>query len=478
MNNENSNEQFSPYISDYYVYVENVGSGVPSGNVSFNNSANKTSVTLSVSGLYSGTQSKRVKVIAKVYSKPTIKIKTLNDYTDTVNASQILQGETELSHADGFKLLSVINQNNLDVTSKFEFHTGATDAYYGKAKIRLKAGQSIGPSDIFSIKYQYFSHSTSGDFFSVDSYKNINYEDIPTYQTSSGQNIFLGAAADFRTTIDANNKNLQSNASGFPGLNSLMNSKVVYYLARYDRVMVTSAGNIVLVKGEAGFNPKLPVELKDAITLYTLYAQPYTFGINSVVSTKINHKRYTMSDIGKLEARLQNVEEVTLLNKLESDTASINFYDKFKSGYIVDNFSTSVTGDISDSLYGVATDLKDPLIRPKDIAEFHSLDVSTEASTNIKYHSDSGYITLDYEEVPFISQTLGSSIVKIQPLLTYSYGTGTISLNPSEDVWKEEYKYTNNIYTSSTNVLDPIITRTEIKVDLGTTTNNRTPNGW
>ena len=478
LNNENSNEQFSPYINDYYVYVENVGSGVPSGNVSFNNSANKTSVTLSVSGLYSGTQSKRVKVIAKVYSKPTIKIKTLNDYTDTVNASQILQGETELSYADGFKLLSVINQNNLDVTSKFEFHTGANDAYYGKAKIRLKSGQSIGQSDIFSIKYQYFSHSTSGDFFSVDSYKNINYMDIPTYQTSSGQNIFLGGAVDFRTTIDNSNNILQPNASGFPGLNSLMNSKVVYYLARYDRVMVTSAGNLVLVKGEAAFNPKLPSELKDAITLYTLYAQPYTFGINSVVSTKINHKRYTMSDIGKLDARLTNVEEVTLLNKLESDTASINFYDKFKSGYIVDNFSTSVTGDISDSLYGVATDLKDPLIRPKDIAEFHSLDIVESQSNGIRYHRDSGYITLDYEEVPFISQDLGSSIVKIQPLLTYSYGTGTIALNPSEDVWKEEYKYTNNIYTSSTNVLDPIITRTEINVDFGMNSNNRTPNGW
>jgi hypothetical protein len=173
---------------------------------------------------------------------------------------------------------------------------------------------------------------------------------------------------------------------------------------------------------------------------------------------------------------LENVEEVTLLNKLESDTASTNFYDKFKSGYIVDNFSTSVTGDIYDSLYSVATDIKDPLIRPRDITEFHSLDVVQNQSTNIKYHNDSGYITLDYEEVPFISQNLGSSIVKIQPLLTYSYGTGTIILNPSEDVWKEELKNTKNIYTSTTNVLDPIITRTDTNIDFGTSTGQ--PNGW
>jgi hypothetical protein len=299
---------------------------------------------------------------------------------------------------------------------------------------------------------------------------------IPTYQTSSGQNIFLGSAVDFRTTIDSTNNILEPNASGFPGLNSLMNSKVVYYLARYDRIMITSAGNIVLVKGTPEFNPKLPAELKDAITIYTLFIQPYTFGINSVISNKVNHRRYTMSDIGKLDARLSNVEEVTLLNKLESDTASVNFYDKFKSGYIVDNFSTSVTGDIYDSLYSVATDIKDPLIRPRDITEFHSLDVVQNQSTNIRYHNDSGYITLDYEEVPFISQNLGSSIVKIQPLLTYSYGTGTIILNPSEDVWKEELKNTKNIYTSTTNVLDPIITRTDTNIDFGTSTGQ--PNGW
>ena len=114
----------------------------------------------------------------------------------------------------------------------------------------------------------------------------------------------------------------------------------------------------------------------------------------------------------------------------------------------------------------------------EDLKKFHSLDIVASQSNGIRYHSDSGYITLDYEEVPFISQDLGSSIVKIQPLLTYSYGTGTIALNPSEDVWKEEYKYTNNIYTSSTNVLDPIITRTEINVDFGMNSNNRTPNGW
>jgi hypothetical protein len=54
--------------------------------------------------------------------------------------------------------------------------------------------------------------------------------------------------------------------------------------------------------------------------------------------------------------------------------------------------------------------------------------------------------------------------------------TRTIILNPSEDVWKEELKNTKNIYTSTTNVLDPIITRTDTNIDFGTSTGQ--PNGW
>jgi hypothetical protein len=72
-------------------------------------------------------------------------------------------------------------------------------------------------------------------------------------------------------------------------------------------------------------------------------------------------------------------------------------------------------------------------------------------------------LTLDYEEVPYIEQSLGSTVIKVQPVLTYNYGTGTITLNPSTDVWHEELKYTNNIYTSTTNVIDPIVKETLIE---------------
>ena len=51
------------------------------------------------------------------------------------------------------------------------------------------------------------------------------------------------------------------------------------------------------------------------------------------------HKRYTMSDIGRLEKRLTNVETYTQLSLLETDTVSLNIVDaktgldRFKSGF-------------------------------------------------------------------------------------------------------------------------------------------------
>jgi hypothetical protein len=48
-------------------------------------------------------------------------------------------------------------------------------------------------------------------------------------------------------------------------------------------------------------------------------------------------------------------------------------------------------------------------------------------------------------------------MTKIQPLINYGYGTGTVTLNPAFDVWREEYSRTQQIYTSTTNSLDDII---------------------
>ena len=52
-----------------------------------------------------------------------------------------------------------------------------------------------------------------------------------------------------------------------------------------------------------------------------------------------------MSDIGRLENRIKNLEYYTTLSLLEADTASLflpdqNGINRFKSGFFVDNFTS------------------------------------------------------------------------------------------------------------------------------------------
>ena len=456
--NEDFNEQMSTDPSDYYVYIQNEKSGQPASVITLS----QNSAKLNISNLKTGTTNVNAKVIAKIFSSaPTIKTKKLfgldSSYTEQKSSNELKNGKIILNKSDGYKLLKVVSSNGSVITSKFLFDGGQRDAYYDRASINLIPGQSLEPNDTLTVVYAFFNHSTSGDFFCTDSYTNLKYSKIPNYVTSTGESIFLGAAVDFRPRINDASTLIDVSNRGLAVLNEQLIAKITYYLPRKDRVMVTAAGNIVLVKGQASFNPQLPSELKDAITIYTLNLSPYTFSINSVISEKMNHKRYTMKDIGKLESRLTNVEEVTLMNKLESDTAAINFEDRFKSGYIVDNFSTSNTSDFEDLNYGVAKDLLDPMARPKIISDFVDVDYYDKSSANVKYHNNTGLITLDYDVVEFVSQPLASTTIKIQPLINYGYGTGTITLNPATDVWREEYSRTQQIYTQTSNVLDNVI---------------------
>ena len=56
-----------------------------------------------------------------------------------------------------------------------------------------------------------------------------------------------------------------------------------------------------------------------------------------------------MRDIGRLEKRIQNVEYYTQLSLLEFDAQSLqiqdaNGFDRFKNGFVVDNFSDHNVG--------------------------------------------------------------------------------------------------------------------------------------
>ena len=71
---------------------------------------------------------------------------------------------------------------------------------------------------------------------------------------------------------------------------------------------------------------------------------PYTYTPNKDVTVEYEYnRRFTMRDIGNLEARIGKLEYATALGLLERETDSFQVLDsdgldRFKSGFLVDNF--------------------------------------------------------------------------------------------------------------------------------------------
>ena len=77
-----------------------------------------------------------------------------------------------------------------------------------------------------------------------------------------------------------------------------------------------------------------------------------------------------MKDIGRLERRIDTVEYYTALSLLERDAESFEIQDsnglnRFKSGFIVDNFGGHRVGDVQHPDYKNSMDMAFKELRPK-----------------------------------------------------------------------------------------------------------------
>ena len=119
-----------------------------------------------------------------------------------------------------------------------------------------------------------------------------------------------------------------------------------YYLPRIDRIYLDKEGFLSVKQGFLpADNPGLPDEVSGAMNIANVFLPPYLYTAYSYCVAFIQHKRYQMSDIAKIEQRVKNLEYYTSLNTLES-VATLNQFvpdanglNRFKSGIFVDNFT-------------------------------------------------------------------------------------------------------------------------------------------
>ena len=394
--------------------------------------------------------------------------------TGTFSASETITGKSSGATAT----IGVLTAGDTVLTSRYLLDTGQRDSYYDIARIVRKKGRAA-PIGKLLVIYDYFEHS-AGDMFTVESYtdvaKQMEYDDIPTYTASkvdtedpnpSGE-FSLQDAYDFRPRVDnitgasatqsvvdeitGNSFNFfERSYSGtggspvdIPKPGSFIQSDFEYYLSKFASLILTSQGDFEVIESPSAENPQLPKTPDDSMLIATLFIPAYTFKPQSVTIRRVNHRRYTMRDIGKIASRLDNIEYSTALSLLERDAESFEVLDfagfnRFKSGFMVDNFKGHRIGDVAHRDYNNSMDFENGELRPAHRSKGISLieAATTDAvRTSVGYQKTGDLITLPYTNVTVLSQTLATRLERVNPFLTATW-IGQVSLTPSSDTWFE-----------------------------------------
>ena len=353
-----------------------------------------------------------------------------------------------------------------DVTNRFTFDDGQRDTIYDISRLVIKPGFEA-PTGQLVIAFDYFDH-TSGDFITVDSYLHeagVGSEEIPSFNSPVLGKISLKDVLDFRPKVDNNaiiggyqNTSLLSapNARSFTGTGGIVSSTPApdvgleytfsftqtQYLDRIDGLFLNKKGQFIIKQGNSSLNPSKPDVISDAIALYYMYIPAFTETGKDVRITPVDNRRYTMRDIGKLEKRIERLEYYTTLSILEQQALNMQITDsagvnRFKSGFVVDNFETHRIGSLKSLDYKCSIDTQQSVLRSQ--AKEDSIDL-VEVNTRDDQRSVSGYqksgdvVTLPYHELELLGNNFATKTVNPNPFVVLQY-VGDSFIGPNVDSW-------------------------------------------
>ena len=390
-------------------------------------------------------------------------------------------GETITGQKSGATaVVGTLTAGDLDVTENFTLDDGMRDNFYDIARIVRKQNAPT-PVGKLLIVCDYFDHG-NGEFFTVDSYSGIEYEDIPDFiatridptQRKPSGFFKLHDCVDFRPKVadvtittstrqgesidkvtsasfDFNSRTFTGTGSSvvnIPKDNSNFQCDLDFHLARRDILFLEYTGQFKIKKGipEEESIVQLPSSLSDNehMKIAEISMPPFVKDIKDVSIVKERNRRYTMRDIGKLEDRIERIEDFTTLNLLEQEAETLQILDasgldRFKTGFVVDNFSGHKTGFTSHSDYNCSIDYENGELRPsyvqKGIKLLEKNDTDTLRSNN-NYARTGDLITLPYTHEPVIEQPYATRIENVNTMLFYQW-IGDMKLDPSGDEWFE-----------------------------------------
>ena len=370
-------------------------------------------------------------------------------------------------------VLSSSDPGDPNIRNNFILDNGQRSEYYDFGRLVRKQNfpEPQGQLKIFFDHYVINSED-SGDVLTVNSYTKDNYDTIPAMEGVRNSDAIdlrprVAAYSGSRSPFEFDSRDFSGAGQGAKVLVSDENLTFDYshYLGRIDRLYVNRDRTFTVKKGTPAVKPVKPEVSSEAFELAIVEYKPYVYNPKKDVKiTFTGNKRYTMKDIGALESRIENIEEVTALSLLESKTESLVItdpttgLDRFKNGFVVDPFNnfdvadkklgelkfdirdgklvSRKSHDAVDLLIGsntlVGTDgAPDPTVDPRYATDL--------GSPNIKKTGDT--VTLNYSEVESSAQPFASRVESINPYAFRTWG-GRLSLNPSSDVYVDRVQIT------------------------------------
>jgi len=330
----------------------------------------------------------------------------------------------------------------VDITNRFIFDNGQAETHISAGKLVLAPNAVTPPFDI-QVRYEYIAPNIGGDaigrFFSVNSYthanSNMTYESIAPYK-----NYELRDSLDFRPYATDSSGELYARSLPKFGRNATINYRK--YLGRTDNISLNSSGKFVVTYGVPSTNPVEPSLPTDSMKLAVVQVEPYTFEpSNGLKITRVENKRYTMRDIGKLENRIKDLEYYTALSLLEADTNGLRIVDsggfeRYQNGFLVDSFNGQGIGNSASPEWNASIDSKNQELRPFFVQRQVELLELRGGGTTYKVQGDIITLPLDgtNPEVSMISQMRRSKTESVNPYDIFTF-KGIMNLNPWSDTW-------------------------------------------
>ena len=411
---------------------------------------------ISLTGLSIGVRYEILTFVSK--TNASVKTKTLTELT----VSGIMDSDgngmryLNLGKSDVYSVsrIRAEDSDGADIFPYFLFDDGSRKTHMGDGRLIWTGGGLDSANQPVFARFKYFAHSTTGQFFAVNSYDGeVDYQKIPSLKLDNGSRVNLRDYIDLRPATNGSGSFVGGTVCPLPQPTDTIQTKAEYYLPRKDKLCITKNSELKYLKGVSSLNPKYPAVPADMMDLYNIKMNPNTLNSQDMTYTLIPRKGYTMKEIGALEQRIDRLEEMTTLSLLELNTKFLSVLDssgldRTKSGFFVDSFKNHKFSATSNTEYKASIDTYSGGLFPNKMED--SIDIyydSAEAANTTKVSGD--LVTLNYQSLVYQAQELASNTENLAPFFVPQI-IGDLELSPPVDRFFETEVIGENVISDNT----------------------------